>query len=262
MLAAELVSIELKLAGLRKVTIDSSSLGWCFVEAEDTIDSSSVATPSFRASASTRAIHMPLATAGVVHKPSAATEAVAAKAAFSIGSVIRKVPTTRRAIPSMVAIDIAASVAEVSCKVVQTQIILLGTWNGRDQNSARGTATVIAGVIVAQVAATVNIAQVAISIITVAWEDVVGIVMTARQLTGIVREVATGTSWATTALVIGIAGGMRRTPACHQQVARSRRLQRGPTDHTMRTVGSIQAPNTHLLWLVSSWRRVDGSTLS
>jgi hypothetical protein len=119
MLAAELVSIELKLAGLRKVTIDSSSLGWCFVEAEDTIDSSSVATPSFRASASTRAIHMPLATAGVVHKPSAAaTEAVAAKAAFSIGSVIRKVPTTRRAIPSMVAIDIAASVAEVSYKVV------------------------------------------------------------------------------------------------------------------------------------------------
>jgi hypothetical protein len=38
------------------------------------------------------------------------------------------------------------------------QIVLLGTWNGRDQNSARGTATVIAGVIVAQVAATANIA--------------------------------------------------------------------------------------------------------
>jgi len=44
----------------------------------------------------------------------------------------------------------------------------------------------------------------------------VGIVMTARQLTGIVREVATGTSWATTALVIGIVGGMRRMPECHQ----------------------------------------------
>ena len=169
MLAAELVSIKLKLAGLGKVTIDSSSLGWCFVESEDTVDSSSVDMPSFRASAFTRAIHMLLATAGVVHKPSAATEAVAAKAAFSIGLVIRKVPTTRRAIPSMVvAIDIATSVAEVSCKVVLMQFVLLGTWNGRDQNSAKGTATVIAGVIVARVAATTNITLVAISIIAAA----------------------------------------------------------------------------------------------
>lgn len=68
--AAELVSTELRLAGLGKVIVDSDSLEWCSVVA-DTIDSSLVASPSFKESASTMAIHKQLATARVVHKPSA-----------------------------------------------------------------------------------------------------------------------------------------------------------------------------------------------
>lgn len=61
---------ELRLAGLGKVIVDSDSLERCFVEA-DTIDSSSVVSPSFRASASTMANHKQLVTAGVIHKPPA-----------------------------------------------------------------------------------------------------------------------------------------------------------------------------------------------
>ena len=68
--AAELVSTEFRLAGLGKVIVDSDSLERCSVVA-DTIDSSSVASPSFKASASTMAIHKQLTTARVVHKPPA-----------------------------------------------------------------------------------------------------------------------------------------------------------------------------------------------
>jgi len=69
--AAELVSTtELRLAGLGKVIVDSDSFEWCSVVA-DTIDSSWDASPSFKASASTMAIHKQLATARVVLKPSA-----------------------------------------------------------------------------------------------------------------------------------------------------------------------------------------------
>lgn len=233
--AAELVSTELRLAGLGKVTVDSDSLERCSVEA-DTIDSSSVASPSFKASASTMAIHKQLTTARVVHKPPAEQ----AVAAFSIGLAIRKVPTTQAAIPNMVPIDTAASGGEASCKAVSTQFELLGTWSEQDQNSTRGTATTTtAGVIAAWVVATASIEQAATGIIAATWEDVAGIVATARQLASTVGEAAT--AWVTR-----VVGGMLRMPECHQQVAGSRILSRGLRDHTARTVGSIRVPGTHL----------------
>jgi hypothetical protein len=95
----------------------------------------------------------------------------------------------------MVPIDTAASGGEASCKAVSTQFELLGTWSEQDQNSTRGTATITTAGVIAALVAT--------------WEDVAGIVATARQLASTVGEAAT--AWVTR-----VVGGMLRMPECHQ----------------------------------------------